>query len=326
MNNIKITILMFAITFAGYAQVGIGTISPDASSALDITATDKGFLMPRMTTVQKTAIASPVMGLQVFDTDTKSVWTHDGTAWKEGVGGAGKFIDGITPDIAYYDGKVRIGTNTSGPHKLNVESRMSTDAHNRGISTNAVYEGADTSKSTYGVTSTVSNASTGTIAFAIGAKNTVANGSENVTGGTISHGFGSWGEIENSGNMGFVSGAVGSITNNGTISDAVGLYLQHLGTGTTTNGYAIFISNSFNKGTNDNFSIYSDSDADSYFAGNIGVGVEAPQQKVHISGALRLEPQAAAPAGGALGDLYVGTDAKLYFHNGTAWKEVQLVP
>ena len=324
-KNIKITVLMFAITFAGFAQVGIGTTSPDASSALDITAADKGFLMPRMTTAQKTTIASPAMGLQVFDTDTKSVWTHDGTIWKEGAGGAGKFVDGITPSIAYYEGKVRIGTNTSGPHKLNVESRKSTDDANRGISTNAVYEGTGTSKSTFGLTSTASNAGTGTIAFAIGARSTVANGTEIVTGGTVSQGFGSWGEIENYGNMGFVSGAVGSITNNGTITDAVGLYLQHLGTGTTTNGYAIYISDTFNKGTGDNFAIYSQTEADSYFAGNIGLGIEAPLQKVHIGGAMRLEPQAAAPVG-ALGDLYVGTDSKLYFHNGTAWKEVQLVP
>ncbi len=324
-KNIQSLVLVLAISFAGYAQVGIGTTSPDASAALDITATDKGFLMPRMTTAQRTSIASPAMGLQVYDTETKSVWTNDGTIWAETTGG-GKFVDGISPDIAYYDGKVRIGTNTSGPHKLNVESRKSTDDANRGISTNAVFEGTGTSKSTFGLTSTASNANTGTISFAIGARSTVANGNKDATGGTVTQGFGSWGEIENFGNMGFVSAAVGSITNNGTITDAVGLYLQHLGTGTTTNGYALYISNTFNKGTGDNFAIYSQTVADSYFAGNIGVGVEAPQQKVHISGAMRLEPQAAVPAGGALGDLYVGTDSKLYFHNGTAWKEVQLVP
>jgi len=324
-KNIQSLVLVLAISFAGYAQVGIGTTSPDASSALDITATDKGFLMPRMTTAQRTAIASPAMGLQIFDTDTKSVWINDGTVWKEGSGGAGKFIDGVTPDIAYYDGKVLIGGNSSssGPQKLGVASVKSTDDANRGVSISAVYEGTGTSTSTYGVTSTASNISTGTIAFGIGTRATVANSG---TAGTVDNGFGVWGEIENSGNMGFVSGAVGSITNNGTITDAVGLYLQHLGTGTTTNGYALYIDETFNKGTTKNYSIYSDSNADSYFNGNIGVGVEAPLQKVHIGGAMRLEPQAAAPAGGALGDLYVGTDNKLYFHNGTAWKEVQLVP
>ena len=58
-------------------------------------------------------------------------------------------------------------------------------------------------------------------------------------------------------------------------------------------------------------------------AGNVGIGITNPQRTLHIKDVLRLEPQASAPSGG-LGDLYVGTDGKLYFHNGAAWKEVSL--
>jgi hypothetical protein len=60
-------------------------------------------------------------------------------------------------------------------------------------------------------------------------------------------------------------------------------------------------------------------------AGNLGVGTLDPQQKVHITGVLRLEPQASPPTGG-LGDLYVNADGTLFFHNGTEWRAVQLVP
>ncbi len=63
------------------AQVGIGTVTPDASSMLDIKSTTAGFLMPRMTTANRTAIASPAAGLQVFDTTTNTIWFFDGTAW-----------------------------------------------------------------------------------------------------------------------------------------------------------------------------------------------------------------------------------------------------
>ena len=59
--------------------------------------------------------------------------------------------------------------------------------------------------------------------------------------------------------------------------------------------------------------------------GNVGIGTAWPQAKLHVNAVLRLEPQASAPAGG-LGDLYVGTNGKLYFHNGDEWKEVSLVP
>lgn len=52
------------------------------SAMLDIKSTTKGMLMPRVTTAQRTAIASPVIGLLVFDTDTKTVWAYDGASWK----------------------------------------------------------------------------------------------------------------------------------------------------------------------------------------------------------------------------------------------------
>ncbi|MFH1429217.1 MAG: hypothetical protein ABIH39_05685, partial [Candidatus Margulisiibacteriota bacterium] len=44
---------------------------------------------------------------------------------------------------------------------------------------------------------------------------------------------------------------------------------------------------------------------------------------VQASTVFSLVPQPQAPAG-KLGDLYVGSDKKLYFHNGSGWKVVQL--
>ena len=81
-NNFKF-LFAFAILSLGVAnaQVGINTTSPNASAALDITSTDKGLLIPRMTTAQRTAIATPVEGLSVYDTTTKSNWQYNGTAW-----------------------------------------------------------------------------------------------------------------------------------------------------------------------------------------------------------------------------------------------------
>ena len=86
-KKLQLLVLVVFLNASLFAQVGIGTTSPDASAALDVSATDKGFLMPRMTTTQRTSIASPATGLQVYDTETLSAWTYDGTNWKEGSGG-----------------------------------------------------------------------------------------------------------------------------------------------------------------------------------------------------------------------------------------------
>jgi hypothetical protein len=57
------------VSSAAFAQTGIGTTAPNASAKLEIASTDKGFLLPRMTSAQRTAITSPANGLLVYQTD-----------------------------------------------------------------------------------------------------------------------------------------------------------------------------------------------------------------------------------------------------------------
>ena len=76
---VLIFIFMILITAKVSAQVGIGTLTPDASSMLDISSTTQGMLTPRMTTVQKNAIASPANGLMVYDTTLKGFYYYEGT-------------------------------------------------------------------------------------------------------------------------------------------------------------------------------------------------------------------------------------------------------
>ncbi|MFD2914608.1 cell wall anchor protein [Psychroserpens luteus] len=87
MKNIKLqlTILTLAaftcFNYNAIAQVGIGTITPDASAMLDLTSTDKGMLAPRMTSIQRIAISSPAEGLLVFDTDENVFYFYNGGSW-----------------------------------------------------------------------------------------------------------------------------------------------------------------------------------------------------------------------------------------------------
>lgn len=61
--------IFFVAQLAAQNNVGIGTTTPAASALLELQASDKGMLVPRMTSIQRTAIAAPATGLLVFDTD-----------------------------------------------------------------------------------------------------------------------------------------------------------------------------------------------------------------------------------------------------------------
>ena len=54
-------------------NTGIGTTTPAPTSLLDLTSTDKGFLIPRMTGAQRSAISNPANGLLVYQTDSYGV-------------------------------------------------------------------------------------------------------------------------------------------------------------------------------------------------------------------------------------------------------------
>lgn len=57
-------------------------IENDSSAYVQIQSTTQGFLPPRMTTTQRTAIASPAAGLMVWDTTVPGLYVYSGTAWK----------------------------------------------------------------------------------------------------------------------------------------------------------------------------------------------------------------------------------------------------
>jgi hypothetical protein len=81
MKNFIFSLITFSFIGFASAQVGIGTNTPENSAVLDLSATDKGILFPRMTTGQRIAIAAPANGLHVFDLTTTSLWFYNGANW-----------------------------------------------------------------------------------------------------------------------------------------------------------------------------------------------------------------------------------------------------
>lgn len=72
--------LLLTLVIGAQNNVGIGTTTPDSSAVLDVTANDKGVLVPRLTAAQRIAIPVPANGLLVYDTDSSCFFFYSSTS------------------------------------------------------------------------------------------------------------------------------------------------------------------------------------------------------------------------------------------------------
>jgi hypothetical protein len=109
-QNIILALLFILVANFSFSQVQkaqtlqIGNTSTNTqatSAALQIDDTSRGFLMPRMTTIQRTAILNPAQGLQVYDTDTNTIWYYSGSNWINGTLNNSKFSNSLANQSIY---------------------------------------------------------------------------------------------------------------------------------------------------------------------------------------------------------------------------------
>lgn len=62
--------------YVNYSQIGIGTITPNTSTILDIESTDKGILIPR---VSRSDITNPANGLLIYEINDNAFEYNSGT-------------------------------------------------------------------------------------------------------------------------------------------------------------------------------------------------------------------------------------------------------
>jgi len=87
--SIAILFAFLSINSETFAQVGIGTATPNANSLLDVEAIDKGFLPPRLTTTERNTLGTQLLitpdvkekGMLVFDTSLTGYYYWDGAIW-----------------------------------------------------------------------------------------------------------------------------------------------------------------------------------------------------------------------------------------------------
>jgi uncharacterized protein (TIGR02145 family) len=89
-TNFRTLLILALVVLLGSNQniaqnVGIGSTSftPDASAGLEIRYTDKGFLLPRMTTEQRDDIQNPATGLQIFNLSTSCLEIFANGIWQQ---------------------------------------------------------------------------------------------------------------------------------------------------------------------------------------------------------------------------------------------------
>jgi len=112
-KQIILSMMTIVLSWNANAQVGIGTTTPNASAAFDITSTTQGFLPPRMTAAQRNSISAPVQGLMIYCTNCGTngeAQLFNGTAWVNLVGGATSFGCGDNVTFTYNGSTVTYGT------------------------------------------------------------------------------------------------------------------------------------------------------------------------------------------------------------------------
>ncbi len=100
--------LFTTLTFSQNVGIKADGTAPDNSAMLEVGSTEKGFLMPRMTTDEIAAITSPANGLMVYCTTDGKFYIYNSliVAWKEIKYGSGIIATNCGKINDLRDGKI----------------------------------------------------------------------------------------------------------------------------------------------------------------------------------------------------------------------------
>ena len=110
---------MMCIQLPVFAQVGIGTVAPDATAALDVVSTTKGVLLPRLTDSDMNTLGISAglggKGLLIYNTDHHAFFTFDGVSWSQ--------VGGTCIELVDENGDTKVEVErTSDADKINMKT------------------------------------------------------------------------------------------------------------------------------------------------------------------------------------------------------------
>ncbi len=131
LQHLVLLSVILLCSFCAYSQVAINTTgsNADASAMIDVSSTEKGMLIPRMTSTERDNINSPANGLMIYNTSNNGFEYFNGASWAS-VGGSsggltvtenismdGNFLSGDGDNEGIFVdslGNVGVGVDTPG--------------------------------------------------------------------------------------------------------------------------------------------------------------------------------------------------------------------
>jgi len=291
-------------TFTLWSQVAINTEGddPDPSAMLDVKATDKGLLIPRLTNQQMQGINNAAEGLLVYNKDEKAFYYFDGTEWilasadnlgnhkaTENLQMQGHWITNDGDDEGIFvteEGHVGLGTDQLFTNNNGEEA--------------GVHVVMDANTANLYIERNEDAARPAGFVF-LKSRGTFDNKQEVQDGDILSSfSFRGWNGSK------YKAGAKVNIVLDdpnaeGNIPTSIQFYTRDReGKGFGSPRMVIL------------------------YNGNVGIGTAAPARKLHINDVMRLEPRDSAPDNPQAGDIYYdSTDNTIHYYNGREWRKLR---